>query len=312
MKKSVPQRNHSPQVPPQEMQRCRLCLEKCSNSIEIFKDDFPKMIYNLTRLKVWPDDRMPNISCISCALEVKQAMLVRKKILRSYKALLTEINPQLNKDMNYKISQENQRPPLDTLRYGSPPPLAPLTEDYEAAANVSIPEGRSENYNYQQGKLNYIPEQDSNFTLFEGSTDGNCFEMISRIEDGEYEQIIISVEPEQNNEAIFKEDEQNNGTTYVQQTYEEQKSFEKKRKVDLSSTVQEHFPEQTGSGVKVKFRKKPEDVACCYCNKIFLKYNLEKHMRNCSHIKDIKLELDLMEVPEVPLQPRKSGMKVFN
>ncbi|XP_050295317.1 zinc finger protein 91-like [Anthonomus grandis grandis] len=70
--------------------RCRLCLENCTQYIEIFKDDFPKMIYLLTRIKVSHRDDFPKVSCMPCALEVKNAVYARKKIILSHKKLVAE------------------------------------------------------------------------------------------------------------------------------------------------------------------------------------------------------------------------------
>uniref|UniRef100_A0AAR5PKG9 Protein krueppel n=1 Tax=Dendroctonus ponderosae TaxID=77166 RepID=A0AAR5PKG9_DENPD len=70
--------------------RCRLCLGMSSKKIDIFKDDFPKMIEMLTGLKVDPCDDFPKVSCVYCAKNVKMAVKTRFKIVQSHKALLEE------------------------------------------------------------------------------------------------------------------------------------------------------------------------------------------------------------------------------
>jgi len=79
--------------------RCRLCLKVSKEVISIFREDFPKMIKLLTTIEVKPNDDLPKISCISCTKQVKEAMLIRRQIIRSHKTLMEEervkkVNPE--------------------------------------------------------------------------------------------------------------------------------------------------------------------------------------------------------------------------
>ncbi|XP_050303673.1 zinc finger protein 652-like [Anthonomus grandis grandis] len=73
-----------------DIYRCRLCLKNCKSKIDIFKDDFPKMIRILAGVNVNPDDGFPKKSCLDCAKNVKSALKMRKLIIQSHKLLLEE------------------------------------------------------------------------------------------------------------------------------------------------------------------------------------------------------------------------------
>ncbi|KAF7280319.1 hypothetical protein GWI33_006230 [Rhynchophorus ferrugineus] len=70
--------------------KCRLCLNTTTKKVNIFKDDYPKMIELLSGLKVDPNDGLLKNSCLDCAKDVKFCMSVRKQILSSHKTLIEE------------------------------------------------------------------------------------------------------------------------------------------------------------------------------------------------------------------------------
>ncbi|XP_076274491.1 uncharacterized protein LOC143205226 [Rhynchophorus ferrugineus] len=70
--------------------KCRLCLEDSDKYVQIFVEDFPKMIELLSGLKIEPNDGLPTVACLQCHQEVKSAMLTRYQIIHSYKVLLEE------------------------------------------------------------------------------------------------------------------------------------------------------------------------------------------------------------------------------
>ncbi|ERL89086.1 GDNF-inducible zinc finger protein 1 [Dendroctonus ponderosae] len=71
--------------------KCRLCLSSTSNKIDVFKQDFPKMIELLTGIKVDANDGLPKESCLNCAKDVKFCMSVRKQILQSHKVMIKQL-----------------------------------------------------------------------------------------------------------------------------------------------------------------------------------------------------------------------------
>lgn len=70
--------------------KCRLCLNSTKKKVDIFKDDFPKMIELLSGIRVDPNDGLLKFSCVSCAKDVKFCMSVRKQILKSHKTLIED------------------------------------------------------------------------------------------------------------------------------------------------------------------------------------------------------------------------------
>lgn len=98
--------------------KCRLCLDTTSKKVDIFKDDFPKMIQLLAGIKVDPNDGLLNTSCLECAKDVKFCMSVRKQILSSHKTLLAE---HWNaKGMIYnRLTKEEQKPTRKSIKESS-------------------------------------------------------------------------------------------------------------------------------------------------------------------------------------------------
>ncbi|XP_066150186.1 PR domain zinc finger protein 5-like isoform X1 [Euwallacea fornicatus] len=93
-----------------EVQICRLCLNLSAANINVFTDDFAKMIEILTTVKITPKDNLPHVSCLKCAREVKSAFLLRRRIIQSHRSLTLKLrnaslenltdNPENNHGMN--------------------------------------------------------------------------------------------------------------------------------------------------------------------------------------------------------------------
>ncbi|XP_060530427.1 zinc finger protein 567-like [Cylas formicarius] len=88
---------------------CRLCANVVTTKMNIFTEDFPKMIELLTTLKVKSDDNLPQISCLNCAKDVKAAFLIRRKIIQSYRALTWENKVKLQNKIQSNSSKNIHR-----------------------------------------------------------------------------------------------------------------------------------------------------------------------------------------------------------
>jgi len=61
--------------------KCRLCLNPTSKKVDIFKDDFPKMIALLAGIKVNPNDGLSKTSCLECAKDVNFVCRLERRLL---------------------------------------------------------------------------------------------------------------------------------------------------------------------------------------------------------------------------------------
>ncbi|XP_050303668.1 zinc finger protein 436-like [Anthonomus grandis grandis] len=71
----------------EKLYQCRLCMKRTAKKMDVFKQDFPKMIYLLSGIQADYNDGLPRESCLDCAKDVKFCMSIRKQIIQSYKTL---------------------------------------------------------------------------------------------------------------------------------------------------------------------------------------------------------------------------------
>ncbi|VEN48043.1 unnamed protein product [Callosobruchus maculatus] len=89
----------------QNLYQCRLCLKRTPTRVNIFGGDFPKMLEILTSIKIRENDGLPKYSCRQCALDVKSALIVKRRIIKAHKCLLEHLSKKrMSSTSNQKTS----------------------------------------------------------------------------------------------------------------------------------------------------------------------------------------------------------------
>ncbi|KAL1509612.1 hypothetical protein ABEB36_004323 [Hypothenemus hampei] len=96
--------------------KCRLCLKLCENTMDIFKDDFSKLITILTGLTIEPSDGLPTNSCLDCVKNVKLSVRIRDLIIQSHEILFKEYL------VHHRIESSEQSTQEKVKTHNSPDP----------------------------------------------------------------------------------------------------------------------------------------------------------------------------------------------